>query len=684
MGLCHLSNSLDSDKVIFNVSDYVLSNDERRILLLGLEFGLPVFKLNYCKYFFHFEKLFSILNNYSIYDRIENSKSEFKLRVQSIASKFFYNFKSFKNMNPFFQKKDFSILKTLSKNNNIYVTRPDKSKGVVIMNRNDYCDKMLDILNDDTKFTTVDKPEKKLIIQLEDKFNETLRKYKNNGIIDKFFYEYCKTSGTVLGSLYGLPKTHKVNYPLRPILSACGTVSYKLSKYFVKLLSDLALGDYIVKNSKEFVQEITNFKCSGDVFMCSFDISSLYTNIPVSETIEIILDKIFIDANIKYHGMNRVEFRKLLEFICKETYFKFNDKIYKQIEGLPMGSPISPIAANIFLNHFEEIHLNTCPTEFKPLYYKRYLDDTFIVFNSEDQAENFFNFLNSKHDNINFTMEKEQQSCLSFLDVTVKKVNGSFTTSVFRKHTYSGLGTNYFSSIFYKYKLSSIKTLLNRAYELSSSYLSFHNEVQFLRNYFQSNCYPTKIYNSILRKFINDKYISKRECTTVNKELLYLGLPFIGVQTGKLVSELNAIVTKFYPQIQPKFYFRNSNSIGSYFKRNLKMPDIMSRTSVVYKYNCDCCQQSYIGSTVLQMFVRCARHSGISYRTGRPYNTKEYSSIRDHCSNTNHCFKFDNFSILTSCHSSESDLRLLETIFIKRLKPSLNKTLAAVPLNILE
>ena len=129
-----------------------------------------------------------------------------------------------------------------------------------------------------------------------------------------------------------------------------------------------------------------------------------------------------------------------------------------------MGSPLSPVIANVFLCNFENQYLEQCDPTFKPDFYRRYLDDTFILFRNSDKIDSFFNYFNSIHPNIKFTREVEVNQQLPFLDVTVQKDNGVFITSVFRKTSFTGKGTNYFSDIYEKYKHSAINTLLQRAY----------------------------------------------------------------------------------------------------------------------------------------------------------------------------------------------------------------------------
>ena len=122
--------------------------------------------------------------------------------------------------------------------------------------------------------------------------------------------------------------------------------------------------------------------------------------------------------------------------------------MYKQIERLGMGLPLGPTFANIFMSFNEQQWLADCPNSFKPVLYRRYEDDTFLLFNDKAHSSLFLNYVNSKHPNIKFTMETESSNSLSFLDVKVSCNNNKFTTSVFRKPTFSGLGTSFFLVLF--------------------------------------------------------------------------------------------------------------------------------------------------------------------------------------------------------------------------------------------
>ena len=421
LGISPISVTLDPSKVIYNYSDRVLTNSQKHALLLGLDFNLPIRHINFNKYFFAFEKLIATYSNFDIFNHIPNAVNELKGRLKCIANKYYYNFKPHKNICPLFNKNHLISLKSLASDKDLYITKPDKGQGVVILNKLDYINKVHDVIDDASTFTKLTITEQQLVTKLEDKLNNQLRKLKANGSLPDSFYDKAYSSGSKIGFLYGLPKIHKDNCPIRPILSACSTHNYQLAKLLVPFLSNLAVNEYSLSNSYEFSTSINSINNANNFYMCSFDIVSLYTNVPVNESIAVILDCLFANDSSLYEGFTREEFKKLLELTLMDSYFKFNGSIYKQITGLSMGSPISPLIANIFLNKFETSILNNCPVNFKPQFYKRYLDDTFLLFKDEQQSKQFFNYINSKHNNIKFTFEGESEQCLPFLDVFVKR-----------------------------------------------------------------------------------------------------------------------------------------------------------------------------------------------------------------------------------------------------------------------
>ena len=198
-----------------------------------------------------------------------------------------------------------------------------------------------------------------------------------------------------------------------------------------------------------------------------------------------------------------------------------------------MGSPLSAPLANLFLCHHEVKWLDDCPSDFKPLFYRRYVDDTFLVFNEKEHIDRFCDYLNSKHGNIKFTKEYESQNKLSFLDINVNKLEQnnqtSFSLNVFRKRTFTGLGLNFHSYTYRNFKINNIRTLIFRAYRLCTTWIDFNTEVTFLIKYFKDNGYPENIVYSTVKRFLDSVFITKPEVLTVDKMVMYIKMPLGGL-----------------------------------------------------------------------------------------------------------------------------------------------------------
>ena len=155
----------------------------------------------------------------------------------------------------------------------------------------------------------------------------------------------------------------------------------------------------------------------------------------------------------------------------------FNDKYYRQVDGVAMESPFGPALANIFMCIFEIKWVPDCPNDFKLVFYRRYIDDIFALFSSLDHADKFREYLSSNDPYLNFSRDKEEDGCLPFLDINIFRENDKFATNVYRKQTFSGVYTNFKIFIPETYKISLIKSLLFRCFGLCSDFTKFHHEI---------------------------------------------------------------------------------------------------------------------------------------------------------------------------------------------------------------
>ena len=566
-----------------------------------------------------------------------------------------------------FDKSRLKIFKNLKEDNSIIITKPDKGRGVVILNRNDYTQKMLDILQDTSKFKEILINPMIFITKLEDRLNRLLRSIKDK--ISESTYKKLFASGSRPGILYGLPKIHKPNCPTRPILSAIGTFNYMLAKFLVPLLDPLVTNEFTLANSSAFVKEILKHKMESGYHLASFDVKSLFTNIPLVETVNICVEQLFKDTS-EINNLNKKQFENLLNLATKESFFLFNGKYYQQIDGVAMGSPLGPTLANAFLCFHEQKWLSECPVEFRPLYYRRYVDDCFLIFKDPNHNSKFLDYLNAKHPNIEFTAENETDNKLPFLDVLVKKDQEKLVTEVYRKPTFTGLGISFLSFVPYIFKINSISTLVHRCYSLTSCWTSFHLEIQNLREYFINNGFPLCIFDSFVKKFLDNLFLSKPVVSTVKKERIHLSFPFYGHTSYLIRKELKNLFNNVYPQLDVRFVFKNTFTIGSFFKCKDKVPDLMC-SDIIYKYNCSSCNAGYIGSSIRTLHQRVSEHRGVSFRTNKFISNPSHSEIRNHALQADHVLKVENFSILDTVRN-RNNLRILESLYIFKMKPSLN------------
>ena len=397
---------------------------------------IPPRKLRLCDFLISFKKLFRLIKNENVSQKSRMDTDLIKTRMKDIALTEFKNYTLPKSI---FSDDELKVIKCLQDDDTIYLIKPDKGNGVVIINRVDYKARMQGILRDNTKFDLVNNTALKETLSKETKITNLLKELKPDEVISEHQFDELEPIGSRPGILYGLPKVHKLNFPFRPIISSIGTHCYEVAKFFIPLLRPFSTNPLTITDTFSFVKEILNLPFNtNNVVMASFDIKSLFTNIPLDETIEIIVNKCFYNTS-RFHGFTVQQFTNLLTMTVKNCHFLFDGKLYHQKDGVAMGSPLGPLFANIFLSFHECTWLADCPHTFKPMFCKRYVDDCFLIFQCKEQVTLFLDHLNSKHPNIQFTHELENNGSLPFLDINITRTNGHFSTSVFHKPTSTGL-----------------------------------------------------------------------------------------------------------------------------------------------------------------------------------------------------------------------------------------------------
>ncbi|XP_030754214.1 uncharacterized protein LOC115881004 [Sitophilus oryzae] len=268
----------------------------------------------------------------------------------------------------------------------------------------------------------------------------------------------------------------EASVPLRPIVSAPGSPTYNLAKYLTTILQPkVGNTNSYVKDSTHFVQKLKDIKLEPSDIMVSFDVVSLFTRVPLGESMDLIKESFPPDI------------AELFRVCLTGSYFLWNGNYYEQTEGVAMGSPISPIIANFFMERFEEKALES--SVLKPAVWFRYVDDTFVVWkHGRDSLDDFLHHLNSQSPSIKFTMETEVNNQLAFLDVLVKRNGDLLDHTVYRKPTHTDRYLHKLSNHHPSQKQGIIGTLANRARRICANE-HIQEELSHLNKAFLANGY---------------------------------------------------------------------------------------------------------------------------------------------------------------------------------------------------
>ena len=370
-----------------------------------------------------------------------------------------------------------------------------------------------------------------------------------------------------------------------------------------------------------------------------------------------------------------------MEISTKGTVFYFNGLYYRQKDGVAMGSPLGPALANAFLAHHETVWLEECPLAFAPVFFARYVDDIFVLIRSNEHIVKLSEYFSGKHPNIKFTYELENNNMLPFLDVNVFRDASTFSTTVHRKVTFSGVYTHFASFMPVMYKRGLVSSLLYRAYMINSTFLSLHTEIQNLKKIFSKNGYPSKFVDRCVSTFLNKLYEKKVTVDTVPKMDLMIVLPFLGTTSWQIKNELIKTFKKNVPFCNLKIVFKTGKRLSSFFTFKDKLPKSL-RSGVLYKYTCAKCNLSYVGCTKRFWETRLQEHTHVSGLTGKPMSGCQIFAPMQHVRAGCHVkVTRDDFQIIG--HEKDPYLLLLkESIVINTSRPHLNANIASVPLHL--
>ena len=227
------------------------------------------------------------------------------------------------------------------------------------------------------------------------------------------------------------------------------------------------------------------------------------------------------------------------------------------------------------ISYHEENWLNKCPIKFKPSFYRRYVDDIFVLFESSEPADSFREYMSSKHQNINFTVEKKDAGLFSFLNVKICRKNGKFVTSFYRKPTFSGVFTNYESFIPTYRKRGLLNTLLHKSFSIRCNFKTFHFEIDHSKTILIKNNYPVNFIDSCEKSFLNKLYTPKVVFPNVPKRNFFVKSTFIGSTSFQIWKNLQKLLSVKLTSCNLKIVFTPPVRVKSFFTFKDKLPKML-------------------------------------------------------------------------------------------------------------
>lgn len=534
--------------------------------------------------------------------------------------------------------RDKAILKTveqtrkfLIQNKNIIITNSDKGNVTVAMEKTDYDNKMNTMLRDKSTYKILKRdPTSKY----QQKNNEIVEKlHKDEVITLKEKYNLINRSA-LAPRIYGLPKIHKDDMPLRPICSSINSPSYSLCKYVVNILNNLTKESrYNVKDAIGFKERVNNTYICDDEIMISLDVISLFPSIPVDFAIKIIESKWEIIQN--FTNMTKRSFLDIIKFcIIDNRYFTYAGKMYAQQKGMPMGSPASPVIADIIMEELLDKSIQKLTN--KPRCVTKYVDDLFAIV-QQSAINEIMDVFNSYHCDIKFTIELEKDNRLPYLDTVIVKYNNIIKLDWYQKPMASGRLINFFSNHPKQIIINTASNFIRRVLNISDNVFHKDNKRR-ISAILHKNNFPSPV---ILNLINNQSKHTVPEKNT--KELIFKSMPYIPSFSERFKNS-NILDKEKYC-----LALKTNNTLKSLFTNTKSKVNMEDKSNIIYQITCSgneqtTCNKIYVGTTKSKLKTRISGHK--TDQKTRTNTSQQRTALATHCTQHSHTPDFDNVKIL--------------------------------------
>ena len=365
-----------------------------------------------------------------------------------------------------------------------------------------------------------------------------------------------------------------------------------------------------------------------EILFKSFDITSLFINVPLHEVISICAGFLNHSPLTSIPSFPESVFVELMELVTKSVSISFNDTMYCQVDNISMGSPLGPILANIFVGFYEKLLFDRFP---KPYIYLRCVNEIFTCFSAHNEALSFFHCLNDLHPSLTFTIDEEKDNKLPFLDVLVEQRSFAFVTSIYRKPTFTSLYLSWDAFAPKSTKVSLIKCLIFRTFKICSDN-KIKSEFEQIKNSFLGNGYPEEVIVDTINKTAY-KFRNNIRPFDYSKCPVYVRLLWIGSPSQLIADKVSFSVKRCYNGAMVRTIFITRTAFRSYHKDVLP---ILQQSNLIHKFQCYC-NATYIGRTSQRLRVRQYVPKDIRNHTKSEHSKLLDSSICEHLNALNNC-----------------------------------------------
>jgi hypothetical protein len=561
-------------------------------------------------------------------------------------------------------KDQYNKLRAFNSNPEFTVRKADKSSVFVVMDTVEYKGKVNAILEDSTKFTKID----------HDPLNNLKRSLNSHISVCNAVVDGVKLPKLIghyePGYIYANPKIHKkiINPPMRPIVSQIGTPTAQVAQQINQVIVKYMPKKYMIESTFEFLTLVKPFSYPQNYQLASLDVENLFTNVPVYDTIDIILKHVYHHPIFAPPSIPKLTLKELLILCTTKTPFRnFAGDLFLQTDGVMMGSSLGPSFANFYMCELENKIFEQYP-EKAPLVYARYVDDIFVMVDDAIKLTELKNLFEC-HSVLKFTFEKEKNDQLAFLDVLVKRHESELLTSVHVKSTNSGECINYNGICPERYKTGVIKCLLHRAFQISSNWEIFHLEINRIKQLLTNNNFPMSIIDDTVRKFLQQKTAPNENNDGNGKQFIFYFQSQMSSNYKMEERHLQMIIAKnvrpvnVNDRIKLLIYYKNRKLKNVLIKNNPHRRT--EEFNVVYQYTCnrgECNSlNKYVGYTEQTLSERFRQHKSVQHHLKVAHGITRTSSKT----------LLESVSVLCRANSKQ-ELLILEALCIKETKPTLN------------